>query len=52
MALIEHKWRGSTWQFEEGSAPSDAVPVTAAKRRKAPNKAAKPADKAAKPADK
>ena len=52
MALKEYKWRGSTWQFEEDDAPSDAVPVTAAKRRKAPNKAAKPADKAAKPADK
>ena len=52
MALREYKWRGSTWQFEDGDAPSDAVLVTEAKRRKASNKAAKPADKAAKPADK
>ncbi|MDY5662760.1 MAG: hypothetical protein SPG07_09165 [Coriobacteriales bacterium] len=52
MALREYKWRGSTWQFEDGDAPGDATPVTEAKRRKAPNKAAKPAYKAAKLADK
>lgn len=52
MALKEYKWRGSTWQFDDADAPGDAVPVTAAKRRKAPNKAAKPSDKAEKPAGK
>lgn len=41
--LKEYKWRGSTWQFEEGRAPADAVPVAAEKAAKAPrNKAAAP----------
>lgn len=43
MVLKEYEWRGSTYQFEEGKQPKDAVEVKA----KAPqNKQVKPKNKA------
>lgn len=45
MALKEYAWRGTTWQFEEGKQPADAVEVAAAKPKAQP-KARRTANKA------
>lgn len=48
MALKEYRWRGNTWQFEEGEEPAGAVPVER-KAAQLANKAARPANKARTP---